>query len=235
MKTETISYTESNDAFDAYVAYPDGDGPHPVVLVCHAWGGRGEFEEDKARKLAELGYIGAAVDVYGVGKRGTDVASNQALMMPLVEDQALLARRLTAGYEAVRGLAGVDTGRMALTGYCFGGLCATLAARTGLDLRGVVSFHGLLNIGAPLDNEIKAELLILHGQDDPMVSPEDITAFTAEMKRVNATWQFHSYAGVLHAFTNPAANDRSLGAMYSEDADRRSWVAMERFLGDVLA
>ena len=71
MKTDLISYQESNDAYDAYVAYPDGAGPHPTILICHAWGGRGEFEEDKARKLAELGYIGAAVDVYGVGKRGT--------------------------------------------------------------------------------------------------------------------------------------------------------------------
>ncbi len=235
MKTDLISYQESNDAYDAYVAYPDGAGPHPTILICHAWGGRGEFEEDKARKLAELGYIGAAVDVYGVGKRGTDLASNQALMTPLVENPSQLRARLAAAYEAVRGLDGVDAERMGVSGYCFGGLCSILTARMGLSLRGVVSFHGLLKIGEPLDAEVKAPILVLHGQDDPMVPPADVAAFAEEMKRINADWQLHSYAGVMHAFTNPGANDPGFGAVYDQRANDLSWVAMKRFFEDVMA
>jgi dienelactone hydrolase len=235
MTTEIVPYTEGGDAFDVFVARPEGKGPHPAVLVCHAYGGRDAFAEQKARQLAELGYVGAAVDLYGVGKRGTDRASSQALMMSLVGNPPLLRRRLRAAYEAVRGLEGVDPERLGAVGFCFGGLCSILAARMGLPLRGVVSFHGLLKIGEGLTEPVRARILVLHGQDDPLVPPADVGAFAEEMKRVNAEWQLHAYPGVMHSFTNPAANDPGLGTVYNEDADRRSWIEMQRFFEDVFA
>ncbi len=232
---ELIPYTEGDDAFDAYVARPRGAGPHPAVLVCHAFGGRGAFDEGKAKSLAELGYVGAAIDLYGVGKRGTDRASSQALMSVLIRDPALLRRRLAAAYHAVRTLDGVDPDRMGAIGFCFGGTCALLSGRMGLALRGVVSFHGLLKIGEPLDAKVRARLLVLHGQDDPMVPPADVAAFAEEMKRIGAEWQLHAYPGVMHAFTNPVANDPSFGTVYDADADRRSWIEMTRFFEEVFA
>ena len=235
MKTETIPYTEGDDAFDAFVAYPDGDGPHPAVLVCHAWGGRDAFAEEKAQKLAELGYVGAAIDVYGVGKRGSDKESNQALMKPLLEDPPRLRRRLAAGFQAVRTLDAVDPERTGAIGYCFGGLCSILCARMGLPMRGIVSFHGLLKVGEKLDEKPRARLLVQHGQDDPMVPPADVGAFAEEMKRVDADWTLHAYPGVVHAFTNPDANDPDFGTVYDADADRRSWIEATRFFEDVFA
>lgn len=235
MQTEIIPYTEGDDAFDVLIARPDGAGPHPAVLVCHAFGGRDGFAVDKAGKLAELGYVGAAIDLYGVGRRGTDRASSSALMMELINDPPLLRRRLAASYQAVRTLEGVDPDRMGAIGFCFGGMCALLAARMGLPLRGVVSFHGLLKIGEKLDANVRARVLVLHGQDDPMAPPSDIGAFAEEMKRIGADWQLHAYPGVVHAFTNPSANDRDFGTVYDADADRRSWIEMTRFLADVLA
>ena len=104
----------------------------------------------------------------------------------------------------------------------------------GLELRGVVSFHGLLKVGEPLETKPKARILVLHGQDDPMAPPEEVGAFAAEMKRIDADWQLHSYPGVLHAFTNPKANDSDFGTVYDAEADRRSWIAMKRFFEDVL-
>jgi len=235
MKTEIVPYSEGDDAFDAFVARPDGAGPRPAVLVCHAYGGREEFAEEKARKLAELGYFGAAIDLYGVGKRGKDRASSQALMMDLVGDPPRFRRRLAAAYQAVRTLDGVDPERMGAIGFCFGGLAAILAARMGLALRGVVSFHGLLKIGEPLEGPVRARILVLHGQDDPMVPPSDVGAFAEEMKRVDAEWQLHAYPGVMHAFTNPKANDPAFGTVYDADADRRSWSEMTRFFEELLA
>lgn len=235
MNTETIPYREADDDFDAFIARPSAPGRHPAILICHAWGGRDAFAEDKARKLAELGYVGAAIDVYGVGKRGTDVESNRALMLPLVQNPPLLRRRLTAAFDAVRALDSVDPERMGAIGFCFGGLCAILTARMGLPLRGVVSFHGLLQIGEPIEPDVQARILVLHGQDDPMVPPEHVGAFAAEMKRINADWQFHAYPGVVHAFTNPNANNSEMGTVYNADADRRSWIEMKRFFEDVLA
>jgi dienelactone hydrolase len=233
MTSETIGYTEGDDSFDAFIARPDATGDRPAVLICHAWSGRKEFEERKAAQLAELGYVGAAIDLYGVGKRGTDLASNQALMKTLTDNPPRLRRRLTAAYQAVRTLDGVDPDRMGVIGFCFGGLCAILAARMGLPLRGAVSFHGLLKIGERLDARVRAKILVEHGQDDPMVPPADLAAFAEEMKRIGADWQLHAYPGVVHAFTNPAANDPSFGTVYDADADRRSWIDMTRFFADV--
>ncbi|MGE0790765.1 MAG: dienelactone hydrolase family protein [Sandaracinaceae bacterium] len=233
MTHQLLPYTEGDDTFDAYLVRPSGPGPHPAVLICHAWGGRDEFAENKAKAIAELGYVGAAIDVYGVGKRGTDTASNQALMMPLLHDPAMLRRRLTAAYQAVRTADGVDPDKMATIGFCFGGLCSILTGRMGLDLRGVVAFHGLLKIGEQLDPHPKAQFLILHGQDDPMVPTEDLAGFAAEMKRIDARWTLEAYPGVQHAFTVPGANDDQLGLHYNAQAAARSWLSMKRFLGDV--
>jgi dienelactone hydrolase len=235
MSQELVSYSEGGQAFDAFVARPSGTGRHPAVMICHAWGGRDELMESKAKALAELGYIGVAIDLYGVGKRGHDTASSQALMMPLVNDPATLRSRLAASFEAVRGVSGVDQDRIGTIGFCFGGMCSILTARMGLPLRGVVSFHGLLKIGEKLDTKPKGRILVLHGQDDPMAPPADVGAFAEEMKRIDADWALEAYRGVQHAFTNPAANDGVLGLFYNAEADRRSWIAMKRFFGDVFA
>ena len=205
------------------------------MLVCHAWGGRDAFAEDKARALASLGYVGVAIDLYGVGRRGHDRAGRGALMGELVGAPATLRRRLQAAFEQTTSLTGVDHERIGCIGFCFGGLCALLCARMGLPMRGVVSFHGLLKIGEPLDADVTARMLVLHGQDDPMVATEDVAAFAAEMHRIGSVWQLCAHPGVVHAFTNPVANDPDFGTVYDESADRRSWEQMRRFLADVFA
>lgn len=235
MHTELLPYRDGDDRFDAFVARPDGVGPHPAILVCHTWRGRDAFAEARTRRLAELGYVGAAIDLYGLGRRGTDRETCQALMMELVGDPPRLRRRLAAAYQAVRALDVVDPHRVGAIGFCFGGLCAILAARMGLPLQGVVSFHGLLKVGEKLDEKVQARVLVLHGQDDPMVPASDIAAFAEEMKRIGADWQLHVYPGAKHGFTDPRANDPEMGLVYDEDADRRSWMAMRRFFEGTLA
>lgn len=234
MRTETVPYREDDAEFDAFVAFPAGEGPHPAIVVCHAWSGRQQFEEDKARALAELGYVGVALDVYGVGVRGTDKASNGALMTPLVQDRAKLRRRLLAGVEAAKGIESVDATRIGAIGFCFGGLCALDLARTGADLRGVVSFHGILRPAEGIaPAPISAKVLVCHGQDDPMVPPEMVAGFVEEMFAANADLRLHAYPDVMHAFTNPAANDAAFGTVYDAGADAASWTSMKRFFTDV--
>lgn len=230
-----VPYTEGGAQFDALVVHPEGTAPHPAVLIFHAWGGRDAFAEDKAHEIAALGYVGAAIDLYGVGRRGTDRPSSQALMTELIRDPALLRRRVAASFEAVRTLDGVDRDRMGAIGYCFGGLCAIVAARMDLPLAGIVSFHGSLKIGEPLDAKARARILVLHGQDDPMVPLADLGAFAQEMKRIHADWQLHAYPGVMHAFTDPTANDPAFGTVYDADADRRSWIEMCHFFEQTFA
>jgi len=236
MVTERITYREGDDEFEAFVAYDETrSGKLPAVLVSHAWAGQGDFEQAKCEVLAELGYVAIALDNYGVGKRGTTKEENAVLMQPLVEDRELLKRRMLAGYELACGLEQVDSERIGAMGFCFGGLCTLDLARTGAPLRGVVSFHGiLLPSGLPAE-QISAKVLVLHGHEDPMVPPDQVAAFMAEMTAAGADWQVHQYGSTMHAFTNPEANDPDFGTVYEPKAERRSLESMRDFFAEVFA
>lgn len=233
--SNTVGYMDGDVQLEAFFAFDDAlSGRRPAVLINHAWGGRDEFVAEKARKLAELGYVGFALDMYGKGILGSGPEENARLMQPFMADRALLQKRIQAALFAVRQLPWVDDSKIAAIGFCFGGLCVLDLARTGADIKGVVSFHGLL--GAPGNtqgNAIKAKVLALHGHDDPMVSPEQVLAFEQEMTEAGADWQVHAYGHTMHAFTNPVANDPAFGTVYQADADRRSWQAMQNFLAEL--
>jgi dienelactone hydrolase len=232
----TVTYTDGDVVLEAFFAFDDSVSDRkPAVLVCHTWVGRNNFVANKARALAELGYVGFALDMYGKGILGISNEENSKLMQPFMDDRALVQKRMTLALDTVKKLPWVDDGKVAAIGYCFGGLCALDLARTGIDLQGVVSFHGLLD--APTNNmqsnKIKAQILALHGHDDPMGLPEQVLSFQVEMTQAGADWQFVTYGNTVHAFTNPAANDPSSGLVYKADADRRSWQAMKNFLVEI--
>lgn len=206
----------------------------PGVLISHAWAGRGELEEGKALQLAELGYVGFALDLYGKGIRGTSSEENDALMQPLLRDRSVLQRRMKLALEQIRKQKEVDTARIAAMGFCFGGLCVLDLARTGADLLGVASFHGLFEApGNTEGNRILAKVLAMHGWDDPMVTPDQVITLAEELTAMGADWQIHGYGNTMHAFTNPAANDAAHGTVYDADADRRSWQNLQLFLAEI--
>ena len=209
-------------------------GPLPAVLIAHAWAGRDEFVARKARRLAWHGYAAFCLDMYGKGVRGSNPAENTALMMPFMKDRVLLARRMQAALATLRAQPGIDRGRIAAMGFCFGGLCVLDLARSGADVRGVVSFHGLLKPSGLPARPVTAKVLALHGYDDPMAPPEEVVAFGREFTAANADWQLHAYGNTVHAFTNPEATDGQGGLLYSDRADRRSWHSLMQFLDEVL-
>lgn len=230
-----IEYEHDGTVLQGFLAYDDAnDGPVPGILISHAWAGRSEFECQKARDLAELGYVGFALDLYGKGVLGSNPEENSKLMGPLLQDRAMLQSRLTLSHETMQAQAEVDAGRTAAIGFCFGGLCVLDLARIGTDIRGVVSFHGLFNApGNTQGKKIKAKILALHGNDDPMVPVEMVTGLEQELSEVGADWQIHVYGNTKHAFTHPEANDPELGTVYNANADRRSWLAMKNFLEEL--
>lgn len=234
--TRYVEYRDGDAVLEGMLAY-DGTGtiPAPGVVVCHAWGGRSEFECERARALAELGYVGFALDVFGKGVLTEDRDECAEQIKPFMEDRALLQRRLAAGVEAARGQAEVDAKRMAGIGYCFGGLCALDMARFAMGLKGVVSFHGLLTPPGIEYDRIEARVLVLHGWDDPMVPPDQVMSLAEEMTAAEADWQLHAYGDTLHAFTKPGANDPAFGTVYKDTAARRSWQSMQNFLGESFA
>lgn len=236
IETRTHEYRDGDTVLEGLIAWDtDATGPRPGVLVAHAWGGQGEFETGKAIALAEMGYVGFALDMYGKGRRGADPDENARLMQPFVEDRALLRQRISAALRACSEVPEVEPNKMAAIGFCFGGMCVLDLARSGADLRGVVSFHGLL--APPPDAEpaqVAAKVLVLHGHDDPMVPVDQVVALQTELTEAGADWQVHVYGGTMHAFTNPAAMDRAFGTVYDADAERRSLVSMRAFLREVL-
>ena len=232
--SNTVGYLDGDVLLEAFFAFDDSlSGRRPAVLINHAWGGRDDFVAEKAKKLAALGYVGFAVDMYGKGVLGSDAEENAKLMQPFIQDRQLLLKRMQAALYAVKLMPWVDDSKVAAIGFCFGGLCSLDLARAGVDLKGVVSFHGLL--GAPDDNghPIKAKILALHCHDDPMVPIEQVIAFEQEMTKAGADWQLHTFGNTQHAFTNPLANNPDFGTVYQPQADKRSWVLLENFLAEV--
>lgn len=218
-----------------YASLDEHTDKKPGVLICHDWTGRNEFAEKKAIELAELGYVGFAIDMFGKGILGITTEEKSDLIKPFMNDRQKLLNRILAGFETLKTLPHVDTNRLAAMGFCFGGLCVLDLARSGTDLRGVVSFHGLLNAPANLSkHKIKASVLALHGHDDPMAPPNEVRAFEDEMTEAGADWQVHIYGGVQHAFTNPLANDTKLGTIFNKTAEKRSWQSMKNFFEEVL-
>jgi len=237
LQTRLVEYRDADLVCQGYLAWDDSfTGPRPAVAVAHTWGGRSEFEGDKARRLAALGYLGLALDLYGGGRQGGSPEGNAGLMQPLLQDRAALQRRIAAGIAALRELPEADPERVAAIGYCFGGLCVLDLARTGADVRGVASFHGLFDPpGNTAGNRIRTKVLCLHGYDDPMAKPEAMVALAAELTAAGADWQIHAYGHTMHAFTRPDANDPARGIRYDATAERRSWCSLVDFLEEIFA
>jgi dienelactone hydrolase len=235
MHTSNYPYHHDSLELQGFLAYEKTiDQPKPAILIAHDWSGRNDFACDKAKKLAALGYVGFALDMYGQGRTAEAVEDKMALMNPIMEDRKLLSERMRAAFDAVSALPEVDKEKVAVIGFCFGGLCALDLARSGAKVRAVVSFHGLLAKPENIPNKkIYAKILALHGYDDPMVRPEQVNDFCQEMTEANVDWQVYQYGHTQHAFTNPKANDYKLGTVYDAKADKRSWIAMYNFLEEV--
>lgn len=235
MKCEPVEYEHTGSTLEAMVAYDESKGKCPGVLIFHAWRGRDEFVVEKAKWLTQQGYVGCAVDMYGKGVLGSSVEENSKLMEPFMSDRKHLRDRMHVALKEMQSHPMVDESNMAAIGFCFGGLCVIDLARSGAPIKGAVSLHGLLNAPEDLKNAaIRSKILALHGHDDPMVPPEQVSAFEKEMTECKADWQIHVYGGTQHAFTNPAANDPNLGTIYSPTAEKRALQATINFLREVL-
>ena len=229
--TRIVDYEQGGETYEGFLAMPAG-APNGVVVVAHAWGGQSDFEQSKAELLAEWGYAGFALDVYGKGKRGETNEECEALMTPLASNRAELQSRLAHALAIAKKEAGTDNA--AAIGFCFGGLSVLDMARTNMSLNGVVSFHGLFGAPDNTADKIKPKVLALHGWEDPMATPDDVMDFSKEMTGAGADWQLHAYGATMHAFTNPQANNPDFGTVYDAGADRRSFAACKHFLEEVL-
>lgn len=234
VKTEVVEYKQGGTTLEGFVAYDSSiKGKRPVILIIHEWTGLGDYVKGRAKELAEKGYVAFAVDIYGKGIRPQPPEAGKEAGK-YKENRKLMRERAKAGYDFIKNKPYADASKMVAMGYCFGGLAALEMGRAGLSLAGVASFHGDLSNPAPQDaKKIKAKVLILHGALDPHVK-DQVPGFQKEMDDAKIDYQFISYSGAVHAFTNPAAgNDISKGAAYNALADKRSMQAFMDFLQEV--
>lgn len=237
IRTTTVEYREGQTVLEGVLTYDDSvKGKRPGVLVAHQWTGLGAYEQKRSEMLAQLGYVVLAVDIYGKGVRPADVKAAGTLANKFKSDRALLRARINAGFELLKKNELADTKRLAAIGYCFGGTTVLELARSGADVKAVVSFHGALNTPKPDDaKNIKGRVLALHGADDPFVPPTEVLAFQEEMRQAGVDWEFVAYGGAVHGFTQwTAGSDNAKGAAYNEKADKRSWEAMKDFFAEAL-
>jgi dienelactone hydrolase len=236
VRTKQIDYKQGDTVLQGFLAWNDAvKGKRPGVLVVHEWWGHNEHARHQARRLAEAGYVGFALDLFGKGKVTIHPKEAQAFMAEAKKDSAALRARFQAALEQLKGDSHVAADHIAAIGYCFGGSVVLDEARSGADLDAVVSFHGALATDHPAQpGRVRARILILTGAADPFVPAEQVATFTQEMKAAGARFQVISYPGAKHGFTNPDVGKAGLDALaYNAEADQKSWAAMLAFFKEV--
>jgi dienelactone hydrolase len=239
LKEENVTYTGDNTTMDGYVVYDaNKEGKRPGVLVIHEWWGLNDYPKMRARKLAELGYIAMAIDLFGNGKIADNPDDAGKYAGPFYQQPQKAKARFDAALNKLKSYDQLDTNNIAAIGYCFGGGMVLNMARMGENLRGVVSFHGNL-VGVPADkNLLKAKILVCHGADDEFVKPQELAQFKKQMDSVGADYTVKVYPNATHAFTNPAATVNGekfkIPIKYNAQADSASWNDMKEFFDRIL-
>jgi dienelactone hydrolase len=240
IQTKTVEYKAQDVVMKGYLAYDESiKGKRPGVLVVHEWWGVNDYIRRRGRMLAELGYVALALDMYGEGKQAMHPTDAGKFSSELMQNFDVSKARFLAAMDFLKQQGMVDPTRVAAIGYCFGGGVVLNMARQGVDLKGVASFHGSLKAVKPAQpGVVKAKILVLHGADDKFIPQDQIDAFKQEMKTAGADYEFISYPGALHSFTNPDADENAkkfnMAIGYNSDADRKSWDELKKFLGTIL-
>lgn len=234
VQTQTVAYNSGSTACEGYFAWDDTfSGPRPAILIVHQYRGPGEYEQKRAQMLAELGYLAFVCDIYGKDIRPASHEEGLAQVGNFYGNRPLYRERLTSGLDRLLDNPLADRTRVAAIGYCFGGTGVLELARTGADLKGVVSFHGNLDTSLPAKaGDIKGKVLALAGADDPFVPKDQVAAFEKEMDGAGVDWYLEEYGHALHAFTMWGMDMPGM-AKYDEAADKRSWRAMQDFFGEI--
>jgi len=231
-----IEYRAEDTTMQGYMAYDDTiKGQRPGVLVVHEWWGLNDYARKRARMLAKLGYTGFALDMYGEGKQAQHPDDAKKFSSEVMKNLPLAKARFSAALNLLRKHKTVDPQRIAAIGYCFGGGVVLQMARSGIDLAGVASFHGMLGTTTPAQaGVIKAKILVMTGADDPFVPKEQVAQFKQEMEAAHVDYKVISHPGAKHAFTNPDADTYgkkfNLPLAYNKTADQASWRELQGFL-----
>ena len=223
---ESVTYEVNGRSYDGYYISPSDEAP--LILLVHDWDGLTDYEVKRANMLANLGYAVFAADLFGAGVRPTEASDKRQHTGELYQDREKM-RNLLQGALETAGSMGANVQNAVAMGYCFGGSAVLELARSGLDLKGFVTFHGGLNTPEGQDySKTKGKLLIMHGTADTNISMEDFSRLAVELEEKGVPHEMITYGGAPHAFTVFGSN------RYREDADKASWQRFKLFLDETL-
>ena len=219
----------------SHLALDDGGGPRPGVVIFPSVMNRGPVEEDYAQRLVALGYAVLCADTFGADMIGRDRDTMFGAMNANLADRSAYVKRLAAILDFAKELPAFDESKMAVMGFCFGGLCVLDLARSGAAFQAAGAFHGLLKPPNFPTSKIHPKVAAFHGWDDPMAPPEDVVALGQELTEAGCDWQIHAYGNVAHGFTNPKAHEIGVpGVTYNQVAAARSWDSFSDLLAETL-
>lgn len=232
VKTQEITYKQGATALQGFVAWDDAiKDKRPGVVVVHEWWGHNQHARNQAIRLAEAGYVGFALDMYGKGKVASHPKDAQAFVAEATKDPKVERARFDAAVAQLKKQPQVDAGKIAAIGYCFGGGVVLDMARSGENLSAVATFHGSLVSTLTAKPGIKPRILVMTGADDTMVTKPQVEGFRKEMTDAGADFNIITYPGAKHSFTNPDADKAGMpGLGYSATADKESWAELLKFL-----
>jgi dienelactone hydrolase len=228
IKKEWIDYKQGDTALRGYLVYDDAaTGKRPGVLMAHDRSGLSATTLGDAEMIAKLGYVVFAEDIFGAGIVPPTVPEMTATIGIYNKDRPLMRARTQAGFDILRQNPRVDTSKLAVVGYCFGGTVAVELAEMGTPLVGTISVHGSFRDFAPdAAKKIKGQVLILHGAEDQVAPIDELNKLVSDLRGAKVPFELELYSGAQHAFTAPQnASD--------ERADREYKIAMARFLKEV--
>mgnify|MGYP003639228449 FL=1 len=241
-QSQNITYKSEGKTFNGYLAKPRfNNEKRPAVIVVHEWWGQNEYARMRADMLAKEGYVALALDMYGNGQVVNDPASAGKLAGAVYNNMKSAEKRFAEAMKFLKSQPEVDTDKIAAIGYCFGGAMVLHMARAGMDLDGVISYHGNLKPQQGLKakkGKVKAKVLAFNGAADPFVPKEEVAGFNKEMKLAGVDYRSIDYKGALHAFTNPESDavgkKWKIPVAYDERADKDSWAKSLAFLAETL-
>jgi dienelactone hydrolase len=238
IETKEVTYSEGATTMKGFLAWDDAiSGKRPGILIVHEWWGLNDYARSRAKQLAELGYAALAVDMYGEGKTADHPKDAGAFAASVMKDPKVALARFQAAMDALKSQPMVDADKIAAIGYCMGGAIALNAARQGMDLDAVASFHGSLGALMAIEKPIKAKILVCHGEADSFIPADKVAAFKKEMEEAGADFKFISYPGAKHGFSNPAADESGkkfgIDVAYDQKADAESWKELQTLLQTV--
>ena len=240
IKTREIQYTaKDGSTLIGYFAAPESTTPVAAVIVAPEWWGRNEYTEQRARELAENGYAALAIDMYGQKKVTSEASQANEWMTETFQDSTTIVTRASAALETLAAQDEVDSSRLCAIGFCYGGKVILDLARSGAPLKAVATFHANLSAQTPAEEgKIQAEILVLHGELDSMVSLDDVAAFREEMHAAKVNHEVIIFEDAKHGFSNPLADEKAkangVDLGYNAEAEKQSLEAMYELLAHQL-